>query len=112
MPGNVFEDVQKGIGNVYDHADVFANKVNPKIIAKYHIDVNGNYRIHYNQKLNESEQSEINKILDQCNAKIHELPIILRTDAIAKRLRMAPGDICKINRITQTGEIPFYRVCK
>ena len=58
------------------------------------------------------EQSEINKILDQCNAKIHQLPIILRTDAIAKRLRMAPGDICKINRITQTGEIPFYRVCK
>jgi len=36
---------ENGIGNVYDHADVFANKINPKIIAKYHIDANGNYSI-------------------------------------------------------------------
>jgi hypothetical protein len=39
------DTAKNGIGNVYDHADVFANKVNPKIIAKYHLDQNGIYSI-------------------------------------------------------------------
>ena len=43
----------------------------------------------------------------------NQLPIIIRGDAIAKRLRLAPGDICKITRKTKSaGEIEYYRVCK
>ena len=58
-------------------------------------------------------QPEIDNILEQCNARINQLPIILRKDAMAKRLRMAPGDICKITRKTKSaGEIYYYRVCK
>jgi len=58
-------------------------------------------------------QPEINNILERCNARINQLPIIIRGDAIAKRLRLAPGDICKITRKTKSaGEIEYYRVCK
>ena len=59
------------------------------------------------------DQPSINSILESCNARINQLPIIMRTDAMAKRLRMTPGDICKITRNTQNGgEIVYYRVCK
>ena len=56
----------------------------------------------------------INPLLKlKCNCRIDQLPIILRTDPIAKRLRLAPGDICEITRITESsGEILYYRVCK
>ena len=59
------------------------------------------------------DKPTIDSILEECNATLNQLPIILRKDAMAKRLRLAPGDICKIIRITQTGgETPYYRVCK
>lgn len=59
------------------------------------------------------EKINIEEILNKCNCRIDQLPIILRTDPIAKRLRLSPGDICQITRITQTaGEIQYYRVCK
>ena len=55
----------------------------------------------------------IQNILNTCNAGPSQLPIILRNDPQAKILRLAPGDICKITRITATGgEVPYYRVCK
>tara|TARA_Y100001958_G_C21190307_1_gene518583 strand:- start:47 stop:811 length:765 start_codon:yes stop_codon:yes gene_type:complete len=58
-------------------------------------------------------QPEINQLLDKCNARINQFPIISRNDAMAKRIRMAPGDICKINRKTKSaGEVEYYRVCK
>ena len=59
------------------------------------------------------DKGTIDQILEECNAKLSQLPVILRTDPQAKLLRMAPGDICKIYRITATGgEVPYYRVCK
>ena len=53
-------------------------------------------------------QPEINQLLEQCNARINQLPNILRNDAMAKRLRMAPGDICKIYRGSHTSIISKY----
>ena len=33
--------------------------------------------------------------------------------AVAKRLRIAVGDVCKITRVTlSAGETEYYRVCK
>jgi len=56
---------------------------------------------------------EIQKICDKCNCRKDQLPVIERNDAIAKRLRIAPGDICKITRISNTaGETDYYRICK
>ena len=56
---------------------------------------------------------DIEKICEKCNCRKDQLPVIERNDAIAKRLRIAPGDICKITRISQTaGETEYYRVCK
>ena len=74
----------------------------------------------YNDKIISSEDSLIiilynsmTENLEKCNARINQLPIILRKDPIAKRLRLAPGDICKIKRKTKSaGEIDYYRVCK
>ena len=59
------------------------------------------------------DQPSIDNILEKCNARINQLPIILRKDPMAKILRLSPGDICKITRKTKSaGEIEYYRVCK
>ena len=56
---------------------------------------------------------EINKILNDTNSNKTQLPIIQRTDIQAKILRIAPGDLCKITRVTETGgELPYFRICK
>jgi len=58
-------------------------------------------------------KEEINQILNDTNSHIHQLPIILRTDPIAKLIRLCPGNICKIIRNSEKcGESIYYRVCK
>ena len=57
--------------------------------------------------------NEIQKICDKCNCRRDQLPVIERNDAIGKRLRIAPGDICRIIRVTtNVGEVDYYRICK
>ena len=59
------------------------------------------------------KSNEIKAICEKCNCRKEQLPVISRNDAIAKRLRIAIGDICKISRISNTaGETEYYRVCK
>lgn len=59
------------------------------------------------------DKNEIEEILSNINSTINQLPIITINDIQAKILRLAPGDICKIIRITETGgELEYYRVCK
>jgi len=59
------------------------------------------------------KQSDVQKICEKCNCRPDQLPVIQRSDAIGKRLRIAPGDICKITRVTTTaGETYYYRICK
>lgn len=58
-------------------------------------------------------QKDIEKICEKCNCRKDQLPVIEINDAVAKRLRIAPGDICKITRISNTsGENEYYRICK
>ena len=58
-------------------------------------------------------EDDIQNICEICNCRKDQLPVIERNDAIAKRLRIAPGDICKITRISNTaGETEYYRICK
>ena len=58
-------------------------------------------------------KTDINKILEDCNANISQLPIILKNDIIAKLIRLSPGDLCKITRNNnKCGINYFYRVCK
>jgi|TARA_B110000208_G_scaffold132054_1_gene159989 DNA-directed RNA polymerase subunit H (RpoH/RPB5) len=53
------------------------------------------------------------KLLDKLNVTKNMMPVILRTDAIAKYIRICPGDICEIHRGSQqTGNSNYYRVCK
>ena len=59
------------------------------------------------------QKEEIQEILDNCNCKANQLPIILKTDIISKMLRLASGDICEITRESNTcGSYPFYRICR
>jgi len=59
------------------------------------------------------KSSDIQQILSDTNSNQTQLPSIKRTDIQAKILRLAPGDICKIIRKTETGgEIPYFRICK
>ena len=58
-------------------------------------------------------KEEIKQILNDTNSLIHQLPVILRTDPIAKLIRLCPGNICKIIRKSEkSGESVYYRVCK
>jgi DNA-directed RNA polymerase subunit H len=57
-------------------------------------------------------ENDISSICKKCNCRKDQLPIIERNDPIAKRLRIVPGDVCKITRISPTaGETEYYRVC-
>jgi len=59
------------------------------------------------------DKEEIKQILTDTNSLIHQLPIILRTDPMAKLIRLCPGNICKIIRKSEkSGESIYYRVCK
>ena len=58
-------------------------------------------------------QRNIDVLLKQINATRSQLPVILRTDAIGKLHRLAPGDVCKIVRKSnKSGESIYYRICK
>jgi DNA-directed RNA polymerase subunit H (RpoH/RPB5) len=76
------------------------------------------YRNHLNHELVPvhipiRDKEEINQILLDTNSLIHQLPIILRTDPMAKLIRLCPGNICKIIRNSdKCGESIYYRVCK
>lgn len=59
------------------------------------------------------ENEEIKKILEKVNATEDQMPIIFRTDPMAKLIRLCPGDICEITRKSQRcGEYKYYRICK
>jgi len=56
---------------------------------------------------------EKNSILKKTNTSKAQLPVILRTDAMAKILRLCPGDICEITRNSERcGEYKYYRICQ
>ena len=60
-----------------------------------------------------NEKKEIKKLLDKLRITKNNMPTILRTDAMAKYLRLSPGDICEIHRKSQqTGTSKYYRICK
>ena len=53
------------------------------------------------------------EILTKTNAELYQLPVILRTDPMAKLIRLCPGDICEITRTSEKcGKSMYYRVCK
>ena len=59
------------------------------------------------------DKDEIKQILTETNAYITQLPVILRTDPIAKLIRLCPGNVCKIIRNSdKCGHSVYYRVCK
>ena len=59
------------------------------------------------------KREDIESILETCNCKLNQLPIILKKDIMSKMLRLANGDICEITRNSdKCGDYPFYRVCK
>lgn len=59
------------------------------------------------------ESNDIENILTSNNCTREQLPIILRSDPIAKLKLGVPGDIFKITRTSKTtGEYIYYRICK
>jgi len=59
------------------------------------------------------DKQTIDEIFKTTNSNSQLLPIILRTDPIAKLIRICPGNVCKITRHSQTsGYSIYYRICK
>ena len=51
--------------------------------------------------------------MKKTNSSKDLLPVILRTDPMAKILRLCPGDICEITRNSERcGEYKYYRICE
>jgi DNA-directed RNA polymerase subunit H (RpoH/RPB5) len=74
------------------------------------IDITNHINVPYHECIR--DKNKINSILEKCNTHLSQLPIILRSDPQAKVLRLAPNDICRIVRTTQTaGDVDYYRVC-
>tara|TARA_B100001059_G_scaffold98657_1_gene98306 strand:- start:1184 stop:1954 length:771 start_codon:yes stop_codon:yes gene_type:complete len=59
------------------------------------------------------DKTSIDEILTKCNCNLNQLPVIMKTDIMAKLNRLAVGDVIEIVRKSEkTGESIFYRVCK
>ena len=59
------------------------------------------------------EKKKIDEVLEKCNCRVHQLPIILKSDIMSKMLRLTSGDLCEITRTSdKSGTYPFYRVCR
>jgi len=59
------------------------------------------------------DKKSIDDILEKCNCNINQLPIILKTDIMAKLNRLSVGDVIEIKRKSlKCGVSIFYRVCK
>lgn len=59
------------------------------------------------------DRKMIDSLMKKMNITVNQLPVILRTDPIAKCLRLAPGDICEIQRKSnKSGITLYYRLCK
>ena len=59
------------------------------------------------------ENKKIEEVLETCNCRAHQLPIILKSDIMSKMLRLTSGDLCEITRTSdKSGTYPFYRVCR
>lgn len=57
-------------------------------------------------------EDQATEVLIAYNAKKKNMPLIPRTDPVAKYYGMKPNNICKIIRpSTLTAEVPFYRIC-
>lgn len=59
------------------------------------------------------DENEIKKILEKCNCKKLNLPVISRHDIMSNYTLASPGDIMVIQRTSKTtGDYPFYRLVK
>ena len=59
------------------------------------------------------DKESIDQIFKNTNSNSQLLPVILRTDPIAKLIRLSPGDICKITRVSdKAGFNTYFRICK
>jgi DNA-directed RNA polymerase subunit H (RpoH/RPB5) len=59
------------------------------------------------------DKEHIKQVFKETNSNEYLLPVILRTDPVAKLKRLCPGNICKITRYSGTcGSNVYYRICK
>ena len=59
------------------------------------------------------DNKKIKEIYEMTNTNSSLLPVILKSDPIAKLIQLVPGDICKITRKSKKcGEYIYFRICK
>ena len=108
----ISEDIKKEI----KHSKINIDKTYFRNIQIFHIDtlVNNLLKHHLVPKHEViRDRNKIQEIFNRTNSNSQLLPIILRSDPIAKLLRLSIGDICKITRMSQScGENIYYRICK
>ena len=71
------------------------------------IDVEAHELVPEHEKLDEDE---VENLLEAYNIEKEDLPAMERTDAVAKKQGLEPGDVVKIKRDSPTaGETTYYR---
>jgi len=83
------------------------------ILSIHSLQVNIQNNIYVPKHICIRDEIEINEILNKCNCKLNQLPIINRNDIICRLKLISPGDICKIIRSSKkSGTYEYYRLCK
>lgn len=99
---NQLLNLEKPLANLYDEYGYFVQAFNLDILQ---INITKSYLTSPHRILNTKESEEL---LERLDAKKEDLPIIRRLDAMAKYYAMKPGDICEIQRFTETSGIGYY----
>jgi DNA-directed RNA polymerase subunit H (RpoH/RPB5) len=110
----IFEELTTTDNKYLINFDKILNKINGLLSVFMYSDLHFNPTKHcLVDKHIKLTESEITELMTKYNIKSKtQLPIILKSDPIAKWLGIKPGDIVKINRYNQnSGLLPYYRAC-
>lgn len=103
---NQMISLEKALASLYDEYGYFIQVFNLDILQ------NNITKLDLVPKHTLLEQTEIDELLEKYNTRAEDLPVIRRLDPIAKYYAMRPGDICQIERKTDTSGITkYYRHC-
>lgn len=99
---NQMMNLEKSLAGLYDEYNYYIQVFNLDILQNNitKIDIVPKHRI--------VNQTEHKKILEKFNIKEEDLPTIKRLDPIAKYYAMRPGQICEVERKSETSGIGYY----
>ena len=99
---NQMMTLEKSLAGLYDEYGYYIQVFNLDILQHNYTK---NINVPRHRVLNDKEYEDL---LQKFNARPEDLPVIKRLDPVAKYYAMKPGDICEIERKTESAGIGYY----